>query len=694
MEESKHARLKKNIEEWFNFFEDNIKRHKQSTRFAFKQTLSDEDREDLQSIQKPPIEINYTQAYLSNLLGEFSKQTSEVIVGGNGTGDNMNIMTVDLVEGIMRDIFDQYEQSGKTNQVRKEQCGGCYSVLKAGTEYKNEKSFEQVLTLGKAKDPLMCFFDPMSKLPSKSDGMYCGEDYPMTKEEFKKEYPKFAQKADSLNYSVVPGQSFSWSYRNMKQDIIVLCDYYQVEYRKYNLVLLADGSSVRESDYNKMKEEWENGSSFVPVSEVVKRRKIKQKKIKRYVIFGEDIIEEEDTSYPELPYIFVEGDSAFVYKNDMGGEIEQVVHSYIYNAMDAQRVLNSTAQTVANYSENLMQQRYILEERSLVNEDDWINPQRASLLLYKSQDGEGSQIPPPQPVLQAGLPEPIMQTLSSMQQIIENTLGSYSSMRGVSQREVPSGIAMQEGETKSNATSMPFKNGYTDALNAAAKFFIKMIARVYITPMTVPYLDKEGERSFIKINQLMGDGTKDPESMHIDYDDDVLDVKVKAGDSSTMQKDKSLKTMLGMMKAVPRFANMMGSEKGLPILIEQLDIRDKDKLVELVKEQKDQQDQPTPAQQQAMIQQQELELKKQKMQMDFQIKQAEFQMKQKQMDNELKISMINLEKEAMNDAVQNEKVQAEIKNANITSATKITDQMLRNEQHEHQKAMDVSNMHK
>ena len=93
-EEDKHARIKGNIEEFYRFFEDNTKRHKQSTRFAFKQTLSDEDREDLQSIQKPPIEINYTQAYLSRLLGEFSKQTSEVVVLGNGSGEDINIETV------------------------------------------------------------------------------------------------------------------------------------------------------------------------------------------------------------------------------------------------------------------------------------------------------------------------------------------------------------------------------------------------------------------------------------------------------------------------------------------------------------------------------------------------------------------------------------------------------------------------
>ena len=100
---SKHARIKKDIEEYFNFFEDNIKRHKQSTRFAFKETVSEEERQVLEITQKPPIEINYTQAYLSRLLGEFSKQTPEIAVSGNGTGDNINVMTVELVEGIIRE---------------------------------------------------------------------------------------------------------------------------------------------------------------------------------------------------------------------------------------------------------------------------------------------------------------------------------------------------------------------------------------------------------------------------------------------------------------------------------------------------------------------------------------------------------------------------------------------------------------
>ncbi len=686
----KSCRIKKDIEEYFKFFEGNIKTYKKSMRFAFKETLDQRDRDVLKYTKKPPLQINYVQAYLSRLLGEFSKQSPDVTVSGNGTGSDMNVNTVGLVEGHMRCIFDYFHEKGYSNRVFKEQCGGSFSVIKVSTEYRNNETFEQDIVLSKAKDPVMCFFDPMAKLPSKSDGQYCGEIYPMTKKDAKKKYPEFADIIDEMafNKKSSDGDSvpFSWSYKNGTKNIVLVADTFIVDYKKRMRVQLSDDKTMLESEYNRMIKEWD---SIEPPPSVVKRREIKEKKIKRYVMLGEHVIKEEKTSLPELPYIFVDGDSAFVYRNDIDGEIEQVTHSYIHNAMDAQKLLNYTFQTVANFSENLMQQKYIVDERGIVEENQWTNPQEASVLIKRSIDEEGRDVPPPEPVNQADLPPSIMATLQSMQSTMQNTLGTYDSMLGVNKSDL-SGIAIQEGATQNNAVAMPFINGYLDALNSAACLILKMMPLYYVTPMTIPYIDEEGERHFIKINQRLSDGSNDPDSLRINYGENDLDVRVASGYSFAIQKDKSLKMMEGLSKAFPAFAEAI-NKKGLSIIVENLDIHSKDKLIKLInelqKEAENQPNQPNPVEQQMMLKQQELQMKKQQMEMEMQIKTRELDIRKEESENQVLMEKIKLQRDVANDVMRRETHE-------IDNAATLSEQMIKKVDQEHRHALDLMKAHK
>ena len=693
-----HEAIKKDILEWFKFFEPNIRRYKRSMRFSFKETLSDMDRKKLNAISKPAIEVNYVQAFLSRLLGEFSKQAPEIEVSGSGQSEEINIKTIDLVEGHLRDMFDQFKKKGYTNQVLKEQCGGSFSVLEIFTDYINDETFDQYVGFRKSNDPTMCFFDPMAKLPSKSDGRYCGKIYPITLDAFKKKYPKFADKADAMRFNAKDqygGDSpFSWSYRNMTVDIILLAESYYVDCTPHILCKLADNKSMLLSDYNKMLENWED---IAPPPDIIKKRKIESQKIKRYLLFGEDIIEKEETSLPGLPHVFVDGNSAFVYKQDEGGEIEQVTHSYIHNAIDAQKMLNFTCQTIANYSENYMQQKFIVDERAIVDEDSWTSPQTASVLIKRSIDGQGVPIPDPAiPIHQSDLPASIMDSFHFMQQVIQNTLGSHDAQLGVNRKDL-SGSAIEKGDMQNNAAVMPFHNSYLDALNTIAELSIKMFPKYYVTPMTIPYTNIDGERTYRKINQVMPDGSVDPESAMIDYKENDLGVNVKSGHSFSIQKDISLKMIISLSEVVPSIKALLDTPEGASAILDNVDVKSIDKLKNALKklsqQQQAQPSQPNPAEQQMMLKQQELALKKQENEMNFKIKLEEINIKKQQMESNQRIAELQFQKGIANDAVQNAKVSAEISTHAGDNAAKLADHILRRRDQEHKHAVDLSHKH-
>jgi hypothetical protein len=686
--------IKENIEEWFAYFEDNIEQYKRLMRFAYKTTITDKERRNLAKLNKPDIELNYTSSYLSKLVGEFSRQAPEISVSGNGSGSEINVLTTEVIEGHMMHIFLEYEKSGK-DTVIKQQCGGSYSAFKVIAEYENEMSFSQKLSIINI-DPVMCFFDPMAKKTAKNDSQHWGEIYPMEKEEFKRKYPKYASEADQMQYSKRLSDRFSWSYKNGTKDIIMLADYYCIEKKQKEIHRLSDGQVVLDSEYKEMIEGW---SELYAAPEIVESRKEDFNNVKRYVIFDKSIIKEEDTPYGSSNYFFVAGECAQVYESDDGTQVSQSLKSYISNAVGAQKLLNYTAQTLANFSENLMQQKYMLEKRSIVNKKDWLNPQKASVLLYSSESDDGNPLPPPKEVIQQDIPQSIMGTFMGMPQVIQRTLG-YSDPR-VNANEV-SGEAIDKSSIDNNVMAIPFKTNYMEAVGAAGDFMLKIFPKIYITPMTIPITDEQGKRVFVPINQQLSDGSKDPESIFFDYKDNDLGVTVKSSYSFTLQKDRALKTMTQLMSAVPSFGELM-NDKGLPIIMDNLDIRGSDKLKEMankqIEEKQGQQNQPNPAQQQMMIKQQELQIKQQKIQMDYKSKQDELEQQKNQMSLDQQLAMIGLEKEVMNASVQNEKVQAEIKTANINAAVKVANQALAHEEHilnhndqQHNHTIDVMNL--
>ena len=693
--EKKLKEFKKNVEEFNGFFVDNVKRYKYSMRFAFKETLSDSDRRKLKNLGKPILEVNYIQAYLSRLLGEFSKQAPECKVtglpsgidaSGSPTYSQKQIQLNEYVESIFREIFYQYKKSGDKDFVLKEQCGGGYSVLKVKLEYSNDDNFDQVPVLTKSDDPTLCFFDPMAKRLSKSDGGYCGEKCPMTVDEFYKRFPNYKKDIEEIKSSASSGDdlkgAIKWKYKNGTKDIILVVDYYSVESRPKRKVLLADGTTKLESEYNKEKKESDT-PDLLPA--IVKRRTVREKFVKRYVFCGNEILEEEELPFKKLPYIFVDGNSALVYKDSDSNELQQVTNSYIWNAIGAQKMLNHTCQTMANFSENLMMQKMIADERAVVDPEAWTSPQTASTLLKRSIDDNGA--PVPEPVIfvnQQDLPASVINTFGSMQNVMQNAFGSYDAMLGINQKDL-SGIAIQEGATQNNAVAMPYINGYLDAVSAVAELILEAIPVIHVTPSTIPVMDDEGNRSFIKVNDILPDGSPDPESIHLDYKDNELNVEVSSGYSFEIQKDKSLKMLSQLMGVFPQMAQTIDAY-GQDVILDQINIRGVDKLkdifkeVQLAKQQQQQQQQPDP---QMMQQQQDYAIKSQ----ELALKDKELALKEREIEIKRQIEMIKLEQSKT-------RADAEIQNSAIDAQTKVAGHMLNHEDQQHRHTIDVMKVHR
>lgn len=613
-------RVKKNIENSYEYFRPNYERYNKFTRFVFESSMNDDEIKALQAIGKPQIEFNILEAFISRLRGEFSKQEPSVAVRAVD-GKPIDPQMIDVIEGYMRSILIDANNDSFEYEIYTDLLAGGFSAIKVFSEYESEMSFNQNLHIRRVYDPTLMFFDPLARLSHKGDGRFCGELFPMTKTDFSIEYPEI----DLSSIKFTKGlKGFNWSYQNGREDILLVCDYYEKKKKKTKIVQLVNGDVMTTKDYNEMIKNWTNIEQ--PPTVVGKPRDTDLQVICRYRLIENKVLEYKETNYKYLPIIYVDGNSRLIRKTD-NGDVQQFTRPYVYHAVGLQRLKNFAGQTLANELENMVQSKFMTAKESIdaAYVEAWKNPQTVSTLVYnafKPNDNGNIPLPPPQAVPRAPIPPEVTNAFSMTDQMVQSILGNYDSALGVNDNQL-SGVAIVESATQSNAAAMPYVVGFMQGLNQAAQVILDLIPKYLITPRTIPVVDKEGKRSYKFINQQGGvDITKAKNS---------LEVRVEAGVNFSVQKSRSLQQIIALMQASPMFAQFMNQE-GLPILLDNIEIRGIDQLkmlseqwAENMKQQQAQQAQMAMQMNPMAIKQQELAIKQQENQNEMQLGMAKLQ---------------------------------------------------------------------
>ncbi len=247
----------------------------------------------------------------------------------------------------------------------------------------------------------------------------------------------------------------------------------------------------------------------------------------------------------------------------------------------------------------MTQQKYIIKKEAIPQEkayqENLTRPQIASLIVVNAFADNDPNKPIPDPIIPIqphALPTEVSNTIQMADSIIQSELGSYDAALGINNNQLSS-LAIVEAATQSNAAAMPYVVNYIQALNQVARILVNLMPKYYKTPMTIPVIDKEGNRSAVKINQEGG--------IDFNYDSNLLQVKVTAGVNFAIQKSKALNQIIAAMQANPGFAQFMNA-KGLTVFLDNFEVRGADILKELADEYMKEQQQIQQQQQQMQMQ--------------------------------------------------------------------------------------------
>lgn len=685
--------IKKNIEQSWLFFKDNYKRYNEFSRFVFKTTMNYADMSVNNSLQKPNMEWNIVEAFLSRLCGEFSKMEPNFTVRTKDGVQTPNPDLVDLVEWHLKAAFGTDNLNTLSYFLYRNMLAGGYDVAKIYTDYADEFSFFQKIYITQVYDPTLTGFDPTAREPHKGDGRWCFELFPKSCDEIEELFGTDVIK--DLDFTRSPTlESFNWSYKNQEEEIALLAEYYKKKSKKATIVQLSNGHTILESDYENLLKHWNESAIFQQAPIIVKSRKTDIITIDKYTICGECILDHVETNFSMLPLVFFDGNSK-VLRSESNGTTEQVTRPYIYNARDNQKMKNFAGQSLCNEIENLVQHKWKAPVEGIPDNDDYakayIEPQNAMVVLYNQfKDGDpNQQLNPPQEIMRAPIPPELIQTFQLADNTMQVILGSYDASLGINNNEL-SGIAIMQGAMQSNAAAMPYTTGFIHGWARCAQMYLNLLPKYYATPRTIPIVKPDGTREYYEIN-------KSP-NVSFDYSVTALEVTVEPGVNYEVQKQIALKTLETLMSVSESFKAFM-EQNGLEVLLDNIDIRGIDRLRAAVKEWQEQQqqaaaNQPPPVDPGAVAMQQ-LQVQAQKNQMDYQVDQQSNQIElaksqsqaavnNKNADTKFLEVMSKIHSNVNNDDIERERLDAEQSRTAVEMSIELS-------KHMHEKKMDEMN---
>jgi hypothetical protein len=571
------ARIKRNVEKAYMYFKPNYEMFNNFRKLVFDTGLDSESISVLKTLKKPAIEFNILESYVSRLRGEFSKQEPSIEVMA-GDEEPVDVATINVVQGHLKHIINEANKDGCEYHVYSDTLSGGFSVMKVWTEYAHELSFNQVIRIGRVFDPVLCGFDPLAQKPHKGDGSYCFELFPRLKTDFEREYPDIDVSKLSFTKAI---EGFNWSYKNERDDIVLICDYYEKELQKRRIVQLANGKVMYADDYKDFVEEWESMGFFEAAPEIMgEPRETEITIIKRYRFIENNILEEAKTNFKMLPLVFIDGNSMMLrHPND--NAVEQKCRPYVYNARGIQKLKNFAGQTLANEFENMIQHKFKVAKEAIPLEEDYMQAyrdvQQADVLVYNSFNElqPDKQLPPPEVIQRAAIPPELVNTFSGADSMTQNILGNFDMDIAKMNQQQISGVAIVEAATLNNSAAMPYIVGYLQGLNRVSEIILDLLPKYFKTPRTIPIVLPDGKKGFERINEQG--------QVNFQYGDNALNVRVEAGVNFSTQRTRALNQIIALMQASPLFAQFMNQE-GLEILLDNIEIKGIDTIKAMAKQ--------------------------------------------------------------------------------------------------------------
>lgn len=192
---------------------------------------------------RPALVINKLPPFVDQITNEQRKNAPGVKVSPVGGGADKE--TAEIYEGIIRHIEYASQADVAYDTAFDYAVSSSFGYWRYTTEYADERSTRQEIRVTRIPDPAAVLFDTDCQEVDCSDAMWAFVFTRMSKDEFKRRYPK--SEAAQSNFAPVGGFSAPGWIRN---DDIIVAEYWQVELEEKKLLMYRGIPAPDEDDYS------------------------------------------------------------------------------------------------------------------------------------------------------------------------------------------------------------------------------------------------------------------------------------------------------------------------------------------------------------------------------------------------------------------------------------------------------------
>ena len=492
---------------------------------------------------KPKFEVNKIALSVMRIISEYRNNRITVdYVSKDGAKDDKLAETCD---GLYRaDEHDSVADEAYDNAFE-EAVGGGFGAWRLRTVYEddedeeNERQRIQIEPIFDADSSV--FFDLNAKRQDKADARFCYVIYSMTRESYKEEWND-----DPTDWpKIIHQYEFDWA----TPDVVYIAEYYKVEdvTETIRVFRAIDGTEerYRAKDFE---EDPELENTLAAIGSVeVRQRKIKSRKVHKYIMSGGKVL--EDCGYIAgkcIPIIPVYGKRWFV------DNVERCM-GHVRLAKDAQRLKNMQLSKLGEISALSSVEKPILTPEQVAGHQVMWSEDNLKdypyLLINPITGPDGSQtVSGPVAYTRAPNVPPAMAALlqvteQDMQDILGNPQAGEKIVSNVS------GKAVEMIQQKLDMQTFIYMSNFAKAMKRCGEVWLSIAKDIYIEEgRKMKVITENGETDSVILMQPIVDQETGEVKMANDLGAAKFDVDVDVGPSSSSKRAATVRALTGMMQ--------------------------------------------------------------------------------------------------------------------------------------------------
>jgi hypothetical protein len=541
------SEIRLNKMRWWNVFNINLTRFRADKLFYTGKLMWDAVAyTNYDQLGKIPYTFNLLKPIVRQLQGEMSSMQPSLTLSPRNH-DKVDPSLLILMTDFLRAEMYHHKAADAYNECFLNQCIGGWGVLELGTKYQDEFSFNQDITVTSCADPLLVGFDPAAQVKTKIDSKFQYKDYYMTKEDFRA----------TFNREPPPPGSMLGTYQQfmplIDSDLVIVTDYYRVEYKTKTLVQLTDHDSyvidvlekdipVAQEHYVQLMTQAGKMMDEIPQLVIVNKRKTKIETIHCYKCVFDDVLEHKIWPSKYMPFVYVDG-------NSVTQDGKQYTESFINSARDAQMAYNYAMSEIYNGVPRARRETVWLTRTQAKNHEDFLRyPDRQQSHCEYNFDPNV----PSGPIFRTPdeLPETLFVAATTAKQAVYDALG----IMPVNGSELPNNLASATvGRiiTQGNLTFAKLLNNLFDAMQQLGETFLDLVPKIYDVERIVNIVDATGSTRTAAINTIENG---QPKNMLSDF---VYHLEVKPLASFAIQQQELRQNLMQLAALEPQNPPLM-----------------------------------------------------------------------------------------------------------------------------------------